>query len=643
MFNDRLEATLTLVVGKTTLAIPAGAIEAISLQARTWGFSAEVTFWVSAEGVTDEVFGPLGSTEIVQARLALANGRFVLAGETPTVATFLGFVTDRSFSETVARDITGEPIIERRYTVRFSDAAQVFWREHRPLALYASQSYKEAIEANGVQGVTLTFEWPRLEEAQDIVCIGLGGRAAASFYDFVVWLVADLCGVMELDHATGTYRIAAAKADGADPTDLPADSVAEVRVEPPRLLRHKTTVQNPFSEATSPRTDVASSLAATGVRRDVTAHTPIASKVERRAQLEKARLRQRDHHLHVTFRELPPSFAAPGVKHTLGEGFSKRMFGAGKTYRSIALDLRAGPPVGEPDEADLEDATARFGVELSVELERDTDPVPNLPPYEAPLYPVLVEGKILSASGADTDRTWHALPGGTDSVIRYRVQIPLHNQKVVAPFVPVGESGHFFFPAYKDQRVLVALGLDSAEIVGFLDWAGRLATETQGNQIIMGKRDASSTVVKHAYTDDSPTLSVVRTQAGDKQTLEMSQGRFFLEVKEEEGQKEEEETANLTPQADAAKESADAKGRATIADLSGSFEAQKGTTKAALDGAVGEVDAKIGEASADLSAKAAEVDAAISDKEAELGAAAEELGSAAAAAKAELDAALGDD
>jgi hypothetical protein len=641
MFDDRLQATLTLAIGSSTLTIPAGAVERIEIDARTWGFSAIVSFWVSSEaGADDALFAPFTSTDIAQATLAIANGRLVLEGETPTVATFLGHVTERSFEETTGKDIAGQPVIERLYTVRFTDAAQAFWKAHRPISLVANKSLSEVIDANLAQGMIMEYSMPRLQQAQEMVCVGLGGGRRASFYDFVVWVVDDLCGVLELDAATGTYRIARDKAAGEAATDLDAESVLTLRVLPPALHRHTITVLNPFTEATAAKTDVANSLAATGVRADVIEHTPVASRVEQRAKVEGDRLRQRDHHVEVVFSQLPPAFPVPGVKHKVGEGFSKKLYSSGKTYRSIAFTFRAGTPEGEQDAAKMEEDSAIFTCEVRAEFERDTDPVPNLPPFEPCNYPVLAEGKVLSASGAETDRTWNSMTGEDDSVVRYRIHIPLWNQNIVAPFVPFGESGHFFFPAYKNQRVLVAFELHAAKIVSFLDWAGKLATSTQGNQLVMGKRDASSTVMKHVYTDDSPVLTLVRTQAGDKQTMELSEGRFFLEVKEEETQAAAEETYDLTPQADVAKEQAASQANAGIGEVTGNYESSMGEASGALTSAKEETSAAVTGATTELSGKVAEVETSLSDMAAGLDASGDAVSAAVAQAKSELSAAL---
>jgi hypothetical protein len=641
-FNDLLQAQLTLVTAETTTAIPAGSIEAIDLHVYPYGFTAEVSFWVSSEGVADALFKPFTSTALIQATLSIANGRVALAGGVPIVADFLGFVTERSVQETTSEDIAGEPIIERLYSIHFADAAKVFWSQHRPLALYANSSLQGVIDKHAVTGTILSYDWSELGQIRDIICVGVGGAGEASFYDFVMWLVDDMCGVVEFDPATSSYRIAKEKISGGTLSELEAGSVASLVVQLPTLRRHASVVLNPFSGAMVGKTDVANAIAVTGVRHEAVAHSAIPTIVDARTEIEKRRLRQRDHHLHVEFAELPSEFPGPGSLRKVGEGFSTRLMCAGKSYRSIGLHMKAGMPDGEEDASDWEDEACRFGIELQAEFERDSDPVGVLPKHGAPTYPVLAEGKVLSASGTASDRTWHALASDVDSLARYRINVPLWNQTVIVPFVPFGESGHFFFPAYKNQRVLLAFDFDRVRIVSFLDWAGKLSTDSQGNQIVMGKRDASSTVMKHAYTDDSPTLSIVRTQAGDKQTMELSEGRFFLEVKEDTVTETTDETYDLSPLAEIAKESAGSEARGSIATLSTKYQSKAAGTTAVMNSAAEEVEGSVTDAATELSDSVAKVESALSSKAADVAASAEELAAAVEAARAKLKKALDD-
>src|SRR3954469_7805828 len=111
MFDERLQATLTLTIGPASVSILAGSLETIELDARVYGFSAEVSFRVSSETGADALFLGFNSNELIKATLTLANGRLAMAGLVPEVVTFVGYVESRSFIETTVPGLTGSPVI----------------------------------------------------------------------------------------------------------------------------------------------------------------------------------------------------------------------------------------------------------------------------------------------------------------------------------------------------------------------------------------------------------------------------------------------------------------------------------------------------------------------------------------------------
>ena len=642
MFDDRLQVRLSLAIGSSSIDVAAGAIESIELEAQVYGFEASVTFRMSSEGEVDELFEPFGTDSVMKATLSLANGSLAMAGEAPVVSTFIGYVTARSFRETSSVDLSETPIVERSYTVRFADAARVFWSEHRPFGIYAGKSFKDIFDANLVQGISLAYDASALEESHDVLCVGLGGDARASFYDYLFWVVADSVGVVEFDGATSTYRLGSAKSNAGQSQELVSECLDSLSIELPAPRRHATRVLNPFTEATTKTSDIANPVAGSGVRRDVIAYTQIPKEMEQRVTVERARLQQPEPHVVVRLKRLMDAVPVPNSSLTLGDTLGPRIFGAGKTYRLVRTKLRAGAPLVDPDNApDLSDPAKRFGLEVTLECEKPGDPVPIMPAFERPEYPFYAEGKILSASGGETDRTWYAM-SENDAVVRYRVYVPLWNETVVVPFLPTGESGHFFFPAYKNQRVLLAFQPRGANIVAFLDWAGKLASETQGNQLVMGKRTTSGTVMKHVYTDNSPIFTLARSQFGDLQTLELSEGRFYLEVKEEESSEQPSQSYDLTPQAEVAKDTASAQAREGISELTGSYQGSMATAAAELSGAKSEVELGIDSATSELANKAAAIEAQLAEQSADLDSLGDGLDQKVAAAKAALAAVLED-
>lgn len=610
-FRDRLAIALDLRIGTDAFSVAAGSIERLQIHATIHGFDAEVTFTVSSEQETDALFPRFCSNDLIAATLSVANGNEGFADEEAPPLRLAGFVTERRLEETVSDRFEGKPVVGRRYTARIVDPAQAFWRQHRPIELHAGASMKQVLEQHVCPGMRLAFDWPRLDEAADVLCVGLGGESAASFYDLVVWFVHENGGVLELDAAEGRYRLGASKSRAGAGASLDADLVGEVRLVVPEPPRRAATVLDAFADAAVRKKSVANDHAPAGVRRDALVRAPAPGRADRRAALEARRLAPGEPLLDIALRRCPPALAPPGGAVALGAEFSDRLYPAGKKYRIIALELgaRGAPDAGEPD---LDDGDAPFEVTLRLRAEREADPIPRLPAFRRPAYPVIVEGRVLSASGAEGERTWHALEGEGDSLHRVRIDIPLWNRVAVAPFVPGRVPGHFFVPPYKGQRVLVALGLDDAQICGYLDWAARLPQGTQGDQIVLGKRGEDQTTVRHVYEDNRPALRVERRLAGDLQTLVLSEGTIRLEVREDPATASEAPTYDLRPTVDAAKERVSADARGAVTALNGQLEAAAGGVSQRLKGASAEVEAGLAAASSTLSGKIEAAEAELS-------------------------------
>jgi len=108
------------------------------------------------------------------------------------------------------------------------------------------------------------------------------------------------------------------------------------------------------------------------------------------------------------------------------------------------------------------------------------------------------------------------------------------NDKVIAPYDANWAMGNFYFPLYKDERVLMAMSFMSARILRHLDWrAGtRLPKETQGNHLLLGKKDKSKTSIRHIYENKKPLLNITRLSDKDTQVIEIKEGRIMLETQE---------------------------------------------------------------------------------------------------------------
>ena len=145
---------------------------------------------------------------------------------------------------------------------------------------------------------------------------------------------------------------------------------------------------------------------------------------------------------------------------------------------------------------------------------------------------------IVSEMGEDEDETWHAYTDPNTSLDRYRVRMPLwEDQIITVPFEPGLLPGHFYFPAFKGERVLVAMDLEHSTLERFLDWraGARLPVDGQGVHLLVGKTGESNTSMQHYYEEGNPLFLLKRTHEQDTATLKLREGGLMLEVKEEQG------------------------------------------------------------------------------------------------------------
>jgi len=583
MFNDRLTTTLSLSIGSAVHNLVAGQIERFELDVQVWGFRADITFYVSSEQQADPVFEGFSGTALIAATF-----KFVREAEgdedAPGAIQVTGYAVSKAVSEVIGAGLSGEPVIGRRYELQVLDAAQAFWTQHRPLELHVQASMQDMIDANKPTGVSVTYDWPAISTQQAVLTVGLDGEAEPSFYDFLLHWVDRNQGVFELNTTTNSYRLGAKKTSTGSATALVFDDVAELRLRFPEPPRFVARVLQAFADA--PLTKELPNTLAAGIRRDVILRTPIAADVSQRAQLETARLRPRSPGLEVTYQRCPDVLTPPLGFIEVADGFSQRHFASGTTFRVVRLRASGAHKPDVPVEP--EDDTAVYDMQLALEAEDKLSPVAHLPKFRDPRRTLRVEGKIVSA-GQSGQRTWAAIENEASSLWMYKVFIPLFNKEVPAPFAPNFGTGHFFFPAYKDQRVLVDLDFDRAFITGFLDWSdeGRLPSAPQGNQIVMGFQSSNGTVIRHDYQDAIPVLKVERKASIETTTLTLGDGTLHIGLEQSSAVPTTIPLYDVSPQVEAAKD-------AVVGEVGGSVT----TVTTQFQTALGQVSGSIEDASA---------------------------------------------
>ena len=543
VFQDQLALSVTLSMGGKTHVIDAGHIKRFTLEAWSWGFEGEVEFVLTDNqdkgGQSKDTLLPdFLKPDLIELSFSL---KAVLAETsvkpTHTALALKGLVSDKTLiEETVPTEKQGL-VLHRRYALRFQDAARLLWRQHHPCALYTSKTVQDVLEAHQGEKIQLDCDWTAgLGSTHPMLFVGLepGG---ASFYDWVLWYVHEHAGVFTYDYAARAYAFTGAKAASGTPLQLLADNLSGLEVLLPEIIRHDVTVLNALAE--SPQTQaVTQKNAVSGIRQDVLLCTPIADEVQAQVNLETARLKPRQPEVELHWRSFPEKAFTPGalVKLPADPSWGAAGLAQDKVLRVRGLHLSAEVNEEQGQEEVYGEDAALFTFSMSTRLESKDDPHVELPAWRPPRYPRYVEGIIVSEQGETQDETWQAYTDSATSLDGYKVKIPLFaDQLIPAPFNPNLLPGHFYFPAYKGERVLVGLGFQKAWIKRFLDWrtGARMPQDGQGVQLLVGKTPDNGTALKHFYADDKPVFLMQRTHDKDTQKIQLNEGTLLIQVKEE--------------------------------------------------------------------------------------------------------------
>ncbi len=539
-FVERLQAELTLKVGDKKLTFPAGDIKHLSVEVLSHGFRATVEWWVVCQQRTDEdtLFEHFQKPELMEAVLKV-DRTYDREGGNAAPLELQGLVRERWLHERAFEEVEGQPVLQRRYRVLLEDRAAVLWRQHFPSGIWVDQSLQDVIEANKPQGVTLSFEWEGAKKKKPLHALGLGAEGnAASFLDFLHWVQERESAGLFCETATGKYALRDSKPSEGKAVELPREDVAELELHLPERRRDEVEVLNSFVDASTRRKKVDNADKVAQVQRQPLLTSSIEEDLNQRATLEGKRQRPAEPELLVRFRRYPSVTLTANGLYGFGGDWSQKLATHGKQYRLYRLRLEARAESEDPA-LNTGDSSNTYQLEVSAALELKADVTFKRPAFVPPQWPFHAEGRVVSEVGAEEELTWQAHEDEDTSLEFYRVKLPLWDKQLLVPFDPALQPGHFYFPADKGARVLVALDFRHARLARFLEWRpeAKLAKETQGNHLLLGLKAESKTSIQHVYEDEKPLLRIQRTSAKDTQLIEVSEGRLYLEAKEAKDEK----------------------------------------------------------------------------------------------------------
>ncbi|MCX5847203.1 MAG: hypothetical protein NTW12_12750 [Deltaproteobacteria bacterium] len=586
MFRDALKLTLYLTIKNEVFNIPGGDITDFRVSLYPYGFEAQAEFRVYSDTEEDSMFLCFTKPDLIEARLSM-QGVHNLPEPAPEPLIVKGLVTGKSFRETTFSGVTGNPVYIRYYKIEFQDAARVLWTQHFPTVLYADASMEDVIKAQIPEGISLEMNWPPLNEKQPMIFLGLGNdQVRSSFYDFLIWYVRSFNGVFTYDNQHQTYHLGNNKKVDGDEQYVRLNDLAGFSLHMPEPCRHNVRVLNAYSENPL-KIPLPNTLATNDLRRDLLVRREVQASLVQDANRERPRLESRKHELLLELRQFPLIPFYPGVFIGFMEAeMSKEIYAYGKDYRICTIRLTgASEKKGRDDDRGTLFTTYACDMTASLELKEETGV--SLPAFTLPRYPLSVEGKIVSEMGEDKDKTYQFYAGNTTQE-SYRVFVPLWNKTIPVPYEPRQLTGHFYFPAYKNTRVLVDLYFDRAEINRYLDWGSdvRLPMDTQGDHLLMGKNEKTNISINHIYVDGKPVFSTKRIHGKDTGIVTMEEGKIVFEVKEDESLPGTEEVFDVTPKVAAAMTKCSMEVLGAKDGIKSDYESTSSATVAEMDAAV---------------------------------------------------------
>jgi hypothetical protein len=432
-------------------------------------------------------------------------------------------LTERAMSEHTSRTAPDVIVSYREYRARFADPAQAIWRQHFPLALYTRKSVKQVVEKHRPGLFSILFKGSDLSKTEDQIFVGCDIRnrpsERASFYDWLMWRVEKARATWEYDYNNNVYRVMR-RPERAQPFEVYAEDIGKVLTYYPEESRFQEWLLNDYVPAAR-QAQVPNLQGLTGVWQDHLFHSEVMLEFEAEWLQRISRWKMPDPEFVLHFKRFPLKPFSPGVglkfdldpmafpnEHMVIPKEAQRGRMPSRVYR---LRLR-----GESLEDDVSPiyqgrSDGKFKLQLAVWLQSSRDRIGRLPQYIQPRYPVDIEGVI--ACDNQGSMIYQYYTELLTNVKYYLVRIPLfYNQKIRVPYIPNKDTGHFYFPPYKNERVLVSLFSDRSEIKSFLDWRMTAETplSTQGNQIVMGRELANGAAMRLWYAGEVPELWLQR-------------------------------------------------------------------------------------------------------------------------------------
>lgn len=545
--SDHLDFTLKLKIKGKEFLIPGGNVKDCQLDCHLYGFKGSLFFSLPDDSsYTDKLIKAFVKEDLIEVELAIMPV-FNLPKPPPKPFKVKGLVTEKQVQEEVYEGLKKPKILYRHYRIRFADPAKVVWQQHYPCELYVKQTMEQVIKAQLTSHITLKMNLPALKTKQAMICLGMAFADTlnngthhhynrASFYDFIISYAATHHAYFYYDYSKQTYQISADRPKPGKNKPFQPAEILRITTYWRESKRYQVQLLNAVVKQPKKET-LSQKEAIEGVRHDHLLRENVSSVLTKYKTNVKTKLKNHGENLDIQFSRWPVQTFVPGSVFSANKKvWPQDLSYAANKYRTRRIQIHASK-IHDNSEVDIHNTSTAYRLRYQTQNELNDCDKPDLPVYIPVAYPIQVEGIVVSTIGdEETDKTYDYEKNKETSKQQYKIKIPLWDKVILIKAKPDTMNPHFYFPHYKNTKLLINMDLYKASIKRVLDWGDRVALplDTQGNHLLLGKNKDNETSIKHIYEGENPALLVKRKKEDDNEQIKLKEGTLILETNWEE-------------------------------------------------------------------------------------------------------------
>jgi hypothetical protein len=556
----KLSIAVYLRVNGNGYQIPGANVTHLSLQAHDHGFTGNLDFWLR-----DERNDASWHTDFTDAALMTCELHIAEVYEAKTTQPLILFacILDKSLTEPDTSGVSGNSVLFSHYKLRFCDTAQALWRQHFPTRLYTDTAISDIFNEHCVdvpdrpgQSI-IQLDFDGADTKLPLICLPLGndyhhcpsqnGSAnCASFYDFVLDYAQSNGLHFNYLYDSHHYAMAEQKPSLTSASPLYPSTLRNITCHWPAAQWASRSLLNGIAD--NPKTrDLNNVDAVTGLYRETLFRCNLKNDFDRNVVIAQRKIRQVSQQLSLELASWPKQCPMPNgpISIDVASEGNQRSY-SGKQFRvcRTTLILTSHSAEATLDSGAISAASCsentnlnaqNFNVSYHIDAEQATCQRLAQLAYNPVVFPIMVEATVVSNMGTENDKTYDLTTNDTTQQLEYSLYVPLWNKTIKVLFEPDFMNGHFYFPLYRDTKLLLKIDFDRAHIAKILSWGVdvQLARTTQGNHLLFGKNDTDETSIQHTYEADKPVLNILRRKSNDTEMVRLQEGSIIFQTQEE--------------------------------------------------------------------------------------------------------------